>query len=373
MRSTSNKMPWLSWSDTHKPRHGRLHYGHGKDETVVRGRLALAGIALCVVCVAGTVGYFAIGKGQWSWEDCAYMVLITITTVGYAEVLPIAQAEGGRLFSMALLVSGIGVSVYFLSALTAFIVEGDLGEVLWRRKMHKRLSKLRNHHIVCGAGRTGRHVVEELLRAGCQVVVVEKEQKRISRLNADHGDGLLGILGDATEDGVLRDAGIEHATGLVTALELDQDNLFVALSARQLRPTLRIVSRSNSDRSVSKLRQAGADSVISPTHIGGRRMAHELLRPNVVGFLDFIARDVERNLGIEEVPIGTGSPLVGVQLSKSKIREVSSALVLAVLKGGTQTYNPPPDFEFEEGMTLIVLGEREQLERLNRHVAGNDA
>ncbi len=300
------------------------------------------------------------------------MVLITITTVGYAEILPVAQADGGRLFSMALLISGIGVSVYFLSALTAFVVEGDLGEVLWRRKMHKRLSKLRDHYIVCGVGQTGRHVVEELLLAGRQVVVIEREQKHLERLTASHGDRFLGVVGDATEDGVLKDAGVEHAVGLVTTLQLDQDNLFVALSARQLCPTLRIVSRANADRSASKLRQAGADSVISPTHIGGRRMAHELLRPNVVGFLDFISRDVERNLGIEEVPIGAGSPLVGVRLSDSKIREVSSALVLAVVEGDTQTYNPPADFGFEQGMTLIVLGEREQLERLNRYVSGND-
>ena len=171
---------------------------------------------------------------------------------------------------------------------------------------------------------------------------------------------------------MLRDAGVERAAGLVTALQLDQDNLFVALSARQLNKSLRIVSRANADRVTPKLKQAGADAIVSPTHIGGRRMAHELLRPNVVGFLDFMVRDKQRNLDIEDVPIPEDSPVVGRTLAKSRIREKSSALVLAVLSKGDATYNPRPDFRFEAGMTMVCLGEREQLDRLVRYVRNEE-
>ena len=349
---------------------GRLYYGAARAEpTAVRRRLAFAGLALVAVTVIGTVGYYIMGHGRWTLENCAYMVLITITSVGYAEVLPLAGEEGARAFTMMLLVSGMGVSFYFLSALTAFIIEGDLREVLWRRRMQKRLDKLKEHYIVCGAGRTGRYVTVELLRAGCDVVVIEREPRRFDPLQQTNGEQFFAIEGDATEDGVLKAAGVERAKGLVTALQLDQDNLFVAMSARQMNPALRIVSRANTERAAPKLKQAGADVIVSPTNIGGRRMAHELLRPNVVGFLDF-THDLQRNLDIEEVEIPTHSPLIDKTLATSRIREKSAALVLAVVHEGGATYNPRPDFKLAEGMTLIVLGERDQLVRLHDYIAG---
>jgi voltage-gated potassium channel len=298
------------------------------------------------------------------------MVLITVTTVGYGEVLPISEVPEGRLFTMALLVSGMGVSFYFLSSLTAFIIEGDLREALWRRKMHKRLNKLQGHFIVCGAGRTGDYVIDDLVRAGHQIVVVEKEGEALDRLTQRYGDAILTIRGDATEDRVLKDAGVDRAAGLVSALQSDQDNLFVSLSARELNDKLRIVARANAERAGRKLRQAGADVVVSPTHIGGRRMAHELLRPGVVGFLDFMAAEVERNLDIEEIKIVEESPLVGKKLMQSRIREVSNALVLAVIDGKRHNWNPSPSFVFEAGMSVIVLGEVEQIERLTRYIRG---
>lgn len=350
-------------------RAGRLHYsGHVADEVQVRSRLAFAGLALVIVCAIGTGGYYSIGQGQWSLEDCLYMVLITITSVGYGEVLPVASQEGARTFTMLLLVGGMGVSFYFLSALTAFIIEGDLREALWRRRTTMRLFDMENHYIVCGAGRTGRYVVDELLRAGRKVVIIERDPRRFDAIRKEYGESFIALEGDATDDGVLKDAGVERAAGLVTALQLDQDNLFVALSARQLNKGLRIVSRANADRVTPKLKQAGADAIVSPTHIGGRRMAHELLRPNVVGFLDFMVRDKQRNLDIEDVPIPEHSPVVGRTLATSRIREKSSALVLAVLSKGDATYNPRPDFELASGMTMVCLGEREQLDRLVRYV-----
>ncbi|MCA9624103.1 MAG: TrkA family potassium uptake protein, partial [Myxococcales bacterium] len=229
---------------------------------------------------------------------------------------------------------------------------------------------LDQHFIVCGCGRTGRYVADELLSSGRSVVVIERDARRFEGLLKDHGERFIGIEGDATDDLVLRDAGIERAKGLVAALQLDQDNLFVALSARQINPKLRIVSRANAEKVGPKLKQAGADAVVSPTNIGGRRMAHELVRPNVVGFLDLMVRDKQQNLDIEEMPIPKESPLVGRTLATSSIREKSSALVLAVLHDGDATYNPAPSFKLDAGMTLVVLGEREQLDRLGRFVRG---
>jgi voltage-gated potassium channel len=359
------------------PHFRQLYYGGPQRSTVVRGRLFQAGLALLVVFVLGTGGYWLIGHGDWSIMECSYMVLITITTVGYAEVLPVSATDAGRLFTMILLVSGMGTSVYFLSALTAFIVEGDLRDALWRRRMSNRLDKLRDHYIVCGAGETGRQVVAELVGAGRKVVAVEMSKESLDRVVDRYRDGVITILGDATEDDVLREASIGRATGLFTTLESDQDNLYVTLSARQLNPELRIVSRGQSQRSAAKLRQAGADSVISPARIGGRRMAHQMLRPNVVGFLDFGGQQSSeaRNLCIEEIPLPEGSPLVGRKLSASNIREVSNALVLAVIhpNGGKHQYNPPPNFTFEREQTLIVLGEREEVARLNRFVNGESS
>ena len=346
--------------------YAQLHYE--PQGTLVRSRLAFAGLSLFAVFVVGVFGYYLLSEGAWSLEDCAYMVLITVTTVGYEEVVPVADVEGARAFTMALLVLGMGVSFYFLSALTAFIIEGDLREALWRRRMARELNEMDRHYIVCGAGRTGRYVADELVAAGQRIVVIERDSARLERLHKRHGDAVIGVIGDATDDGVLRDAGVDRALGLVSALHLDQDNLYVALSARQLNESLRIISRGNAERAESKLLRAGADAVISPPNIGGRRMAQELLRPNVVGFLDIIAHHTEKNLDIEQIAIEQESPLAGRTLAKSKIREVSSALVLAIIEDEQYTYNPPPDFQLESGMAMVVLGEREQLDRLLRYL-----
>lgn len=316
--------------------------------------------------LVGVAGYWYIGDGEWPLVDCAYMVLITITTVGYDEVLPVSDTEGGRLFTMALLVMGMGVSLYFVSALTAFIIEGDLNEVLWRRRMAKKLHDLDRHFVVCGVGRTGHHVVDELMRSRKWVVVIDADEGRLSRLLEQYPDQLFGLLGDATEEELLNEAGVARAAGLVTTLHTDRDNVYVALTARELNPDIRIVSRGIDESAIAKLCKAGANSVVSPNSIGGARMAQELLRPHVTGFFDLVVRDARHDLWLEELYIPSGSKLDGVPLSESGVRELTNAMVLAVVgvEPGDYTYNPGPGHMLHAGQTIVVLGDRSGMDRL---------
>ncbi|MFN3198102.1 MAG: potassium channel family protein [Bradymonadia bacterium] len=339
--------------------------------SAVRRRLVVAGLSVVGVIVMGIAGYYALGQGRWSVLQCAYMVLITITTVGYGETLPVSESPIAQIFTIVLLISGMGVSFYFLSALTAFIIEGDLREALWRRRMLRKLRDLEGHYIVCGAGETGRHVSEEIVRAGSQLVVIEHDQDRLDRLSALLGDDFIALKGDATADEVLLEARVEHAAGLVSSLQTDRDNLFVSLTARALNPGLRIVSRGIEEQATAKLHRAGADSVISPNAIGGRRMAHELMTPDLVGFLDLIARDAGEDLEIRQVTLPPRSPVVGRTLADSGIRAASNALVLATIDEGGQdyTYNPSPSVELKAGMRLLVMGMHGSLEDLAQYIA----
>lgn len=344
---------------------GRLYYAGADQPWLVRRRLFFAGASVLGVVLVGVAGYWVIGEGRWSILDCLYFVLITVTTVGYAEVLPVQAADGGRLFTMVLLITGMGVSFYFLSALTAFIIEGDLREALWRRRMQRSIDGLTNHYIVCGAGETGRSVVEQLLEENHQVVVVELRTDHLDRLARRVGDRFVAMQGDATEDALLRQCGVERAAGIVATLHSDADNLFVAVTARQLNRGLRIVSRAIDERADRKLLLAGADAVVSPNDIGGRRMAHELLRPHVVGFMDFISGRGERALAVEECRLPESSPWDGYTLAQARIRDVANVLVLAIQGEDGRDYTfPPASFVLKGGMRLIVLGEPDSITRL---------
>lgn len=340
----------------------------------VRRRLLFAGLSVLAVVGTGVVGLWLIGAGKWPWADCAYMVLITITTVGYGEVLPVSEVAGGRVFTACLLVSGMGVSLYFLSSLTAFIIEGDLQQALWRRRMRRELDTLSGHVIVCGAGETGRNVIEELLQSGAKVVVIELDEERLDALYRHLGTQLISITGDATEDVVLLNAGIGRALGVVTSLHSDRDNLFVTVTARQLNPKVRIVSRAVQERSGKKLMRAGADAIVSPNLIGGRRMAHEMVHPKVVGFVDLLMRDsAGAPLKVGESRISAGSELEGVSLAQSRIR-ACGVLILSIIApdGETHVFNPPATTVLERGMTLIAMGTRDALRTLQTYAGGEE-
>lgn len=351
-----------------------LHFPANLDDQTdrVRRRLMYAGLSVLVMTGVGVLGFWLIGGGKWPVADCAYMVMITITTVGFGEVLPVSEVAGGRLFTMGLLVSGLGVSLYFMSSLTAFIIEGDLQQALWRRKVHKKIASLRGHVIVCGAGETGRNVIDELLQTGISVVVIEQNPERLDALHRQIGAGVVGVTADATEDATLLNAGIERALGVVTALHSDRDNLFVTVTARQLNPQIRIVSRAVQERSGTKLLRAGADAIVSPNLIGGRRMAHEMVHPKVVGFMDLLIRDSEgAPLNVAECRLRAGSRLHGTMLKDSGVRGCG-VLILSILcvDGKTHAFNPASDYLLEEGMTLIAMGTREAMHALDAHLNG---
>jgi voltage-gated potassium channel len=321
-------------------------------------RLLLAAATLAVVMVVGATGYHILGKGHWSWGDCLYMTVITLSTVGYGEVLHGMDASAfGRAWTVGLILLGSGTLLYFISTLTAFIVEGDLQGAIRRRRMHKRIEYLKDHIIVCGVGNTGIHVVSELLATATPFVIIDTDPMRLAKTAEDFGaDKVAYVHGDASDDDVLRAAGIERCRGVVAALHDDKDNLFITVTARALNQKARIVAKAVEATSEAKLRRAGADAVVSTNFIGGMRLVSEMVRPRVVEFLDQMLRDKEKNLRIEEVTIPESSPLVGLAIRDSAIRKAADVLVIAVrLPSGEITHNPRPETMLTANLTLIVL------------------
>jgi len=327
---------------------------------------------LILVVVWGTLGYWIIGRVEghhWRAFDCLYMTIITLTTVGYGEALDLSRSTAGRVYTIVLLLIGCGIVLYCFSTITAFFVEGNLSEIFWRRKMERAIDALQHHYIVCGAGETGIHVVEELYRTQRPFVVVERDPERVEALQQRRE--VLVCEGDAEDSKTLLAAGIKRARGLVAALPEDKDNIFVVITARQLNPNLRIIAKGILPESREKLLRAGADAVVSPNFIGGLRLASELIRPRVVSFLDTMLRDRARVIRVEEVTLPSGSPLAGKKIRDSRIYERTGLLVVAMQYEGEETfiYNPGPEAELRPGCTLIVLGEMNQVQRL-RELAG---
>jgi voltage-gated potassium channel len=333
-------------------------------------RLLGALFALAVVTLGGATAYWLIGQGRWAWWDCLYMTVISVTTVGYGETLVgMDQVPHARAFTVALLFFGTGSIVYFASLVTAFFIEGELKTLLHVQKLKKRIRRMKEHIVVCGAGSTGRNILEELIAVGVPVVAIDQDEPRLREIASKHPRAQLSYLvGDATEDETMALAGIASARGVVAALSSDKDNLYVVVSARQLNPTARIVARCAERAHVDKIKRAGADAVVSPNYIGGVRMVSEMLRPNVVRFLDEMLRDARLTYRIDEVTIAAGSALHGQSLRASKLRETFGVTVLA-LRGAEAVawqYNPVADAVLEAQMVVVVLGSMEQVGALRR-------
>jgi voltage-gated potassium channel len=329
-------------------------------------RLFLGFIALVVVIVGGAVGYWLIGGGKWTLSDCTYMTVITVTTVGYGEVLhDMDKVPYARGFTTILLVFGTGTLVFFASTITAFIIEGDLRNVLFAQRMRKRMRRMKDHVIVCGAGSTGRNVIEELLKTNVAVLAIDKSETELREIADLYPKAEFAFLvGDATDDDVIEQTNITNARGLVAALSQDKDNLYLVVAARQSSPQLRIVARCAEMSHVEKLRRSGADAVVSPNFIGGMRLVSEMLRPAVVRFLDDMLRD-RRAFRIEEVKLSDSFDL-GTTLRDARVRERFGMTVLAMRgrDSETWTYNPDASEKLTPGMTLVVLGSPEQVAKL---------
>lgn len=332
-------------------------------------RISVALVNLLGFWCVGALVLRHIGAGRWSLADSFYQVGITIFTVGYAELPNAPEVPWARGFTTVLIVVGVGTVSYAQAAVTAMLIEGSLGEAYRRNRMKKLVEALRGHVVIAGAGSTGRYVIEELHAAKQPFVVIDRDEKRLLELSEELCEGALRyVVGDATHDSVLQQAGVERARGVVAALTADTDNLYVTLSARALNASARIVSKAVSPEAESKMRRAGASSVVSPNTIGGRRMANELLRPEVVEFLDQMHR-ADHALRIEEVALPEGSPLAGKTLREAHLRQRTNALVVALRSGADSlVYSPGPE-QVPPLAKLIVLGAQRDIDELRALVA----
>jgi len=336
------------------------------------GRLVSAAAVLAAVVLVGASAYYAVGDGRWSWFDCFYMTIITLSTVGFAETLEgMNEIPEARVVTISLIVLGSGTLLYFISSLTALIVEGDLQGILRRRSMERAIDSLSNHVIVCGIGTTGWHIATELRAVGVPFVVVDSNRDRLDELKEEFDDELLFVCGDATDDHTLTLAGVERARGVISALNDDKANLFVTISARALNPIARIVAKSIEPSTEAKLRRAGADAVVAPNYIGGVRLFSEMVSPKTVAFLDRIVQfGGGISVGLEAIDVPAESPLVGKRLAETSIRE-AGALVVAVHRAdGDYVYNPGGEHTLKAGDSLIVLAESQDAAVLRNTLAG---
>ena len=334
-------------------------------------RMLAALVVLITLVFLGSTGFFLLGHGRWKFFECVYMTVITLSTVGFGELSHMGEVPGARALTISLIVSGVGALAYVQGNLTALLVEGVIGQALRRNRMRNQIAALNRHIVVAGAGSTGKHVIEELLATQTKFVVIDRNEQHMQRMSEELCDGkMLYVLGDATDDHTLVAAGVKAARGVVAALTHDKDNLFVTLSARSLNAAARIVAKVVEDDAAPKMMKAGATSVVSPTQIGGRRMASELIRPEVNEFLDQMLRDKDKNLRLEEISIPEKSSFVGLMLKDTPIRRETRVLVVAVRENDRSfLYNPEPDFVIKEGTTLIVMGEAESVVKLRKIVA----
>lgn len=315
-----------------------------------------AGILLVIIFCTGVIGYRLIGGPEHGWLGAIYMTVITLTTVGYGEIIAVSPDPWAQVFTVILLLTGVSTFVLFFSHITAFIVEGTLDRVLWKRKMKKAIEQLCGHYIVCGFGNTGEHIVHELLATERLCVVIDSDEEALRRLYERAERPYPAVVGDATDDDTLKRAGVERAQGLIACTPTDKDNLIIVMSARLLNPALRIVSRCVDQRVEEKIRKAGADAVVSPDFIGGMRIVSEMVRPTVVSFLDIMLRDRDRRLRVESVQLAPHSALIGLSIDQIRRRLPADVLLLALALGKEHwEYNPPGDRCVEAGMELIVM------------------
>lgn len=321
-------------------------------------KLRLALLAVLALNVIGAVGYRVI-EG-WPWLDCLYMTFMTLTTIGYGEPYP--PSPPGKIFTMILFWATAGVLAIAISTAGHALIHSELLSTLGRkRRVFKDISRLRDHYIVCGAGRVGRHVIKEMERRRVPFVVVERDEGRAEKLLEQ---GYLVLMGDATDEEVLRGAGVEYARSIVCCLPSDADNLYAVITARGLNPNIYIVARANEEAAISKMRKAGADNVVSPVIIGSQRIAVAALSPAVSDFVELVTKAEVLDLNIEQVEVSRDSTLVGKKLKDSGIRQNYNVMIITIKRGEEMVFNPSGEEEISAGDILVALGSLSELERL---------
>jgi voltage-gated potassium channel len=310
-------------------------------------------IILAVIVTVGTFGYWLLSGGGYPFFDYIYMTVITITTIGFGEVIDLAGNTAARVFTIFIALSGIGVLAYMVTNITATVVEGSLTKSFRRRRMEKIAKKANGHYIVCGMGWAGLHIVQELRETKRPHVIIDISQSKIDKSLETMSKEVF-IEGDATDNNTLLKAGVKKASGLFAVTGDDNQNLVICLSARQLNSGLRIVAQCNEMRNVEKMQKAGANAVVSPGYISGMRIASEMIRPTVVDFLDKMMRGREESLRVEEVVIPKS--FVGKPLSALNLEQYPCTLLLAVKKGDDWVYNPSrSDFIIESDNKIIIM------------------
>ena len=325
----------------------------------LRARFLLALILIVAVIFTGVAGFHYI-EG-WSWFDGLYMTLITMTTVGYGETHSLSLP--GRVFNAFLIVLAVLAGGFLVATSTQAMLEFEFSEILGRRRMERELAKLKDHFIVCGAGRVGRTVVRELRARQVPCVLVELDPHQAQWAT---DDGVPVVIGSGHTEEILQRARIEVARGLVAAVTSDADNLYIVLTARGMKPDLRIIARASEDEAVPKLRRAGATEVVSPYNFVGRRIAHILVQPRVIDFIETAFGSERMDIQIEEVEVPAESPLVGKALAAANIGQNTGVLVLALRHSdGTLTFNPAAETLIQSGDCLIAIGATDHLKKLD--------
>jgi voltage-gated potassium channel len=327
---------------------------------LLRSRMLFTLLLPLLMVGIGTLGYYFIEE-KYDLFDAFYMTVITLSTIGYGEIYPLSPR--GRVFTIFLIVGGVGAFFYAATEVIRAIVSGEVRELLGRQRMERSLAQIHDHLIVCGFGRMGRLVAQEFARQRLAFVVIDVNPEVLAGFDLPRG---IPLHGDATSDEVLEQARVDRARGLVTVMSSDADNLYTTMSARLLNKKLFIVARVEDPRAEQKLRRAGANRVVSPYQIGGVRLAQAVLRPTVVDFIELATRTEHLELQIEEARVGADSPLAGTTLKDSAVRANLEVIVVAIKKGSEMVFNPSPETRIEAGDIVVAIGDRPHLDELEK-------
>jgi voltage-gated potassium channel len=314
------------------------------------------------VLMIGTTGYYFISDGKATFIDCLYMTVITVTTIGFGEIIDLHNKPYGRVFTMFIALTGIGVLTYILSSITALIIGGELKEAYRRKKMNKQAMAFNNHYIVCGIEGVGHYIVKELIATNRPHIIVDNSVEHLNELLRTFDEKVY-IIGDAMDDSTLKEAGIERAAGLFAVTGDDNHNLVICLSAKQLNPKIRVVARCRQINNIDKIKKAGADSIVSPQLIGGLRMASEMIRPQAVSFMDEMLRG-NKNLRVEDITIPD-------TFKEKSVEELQFDILLMAIKTKNDDwiYNPSPQYIVKQGDSLIILCSPEDRHEIERKIA----